>query len=117
MEREENYQSPIKKFSFEDTKTYGDFVHSSSGGYQNAGGYQIYFPTNWTVIQANEVLTQLQTLNFFDEGFVSLAFELIFYNANDETSAYVADWFLIQNAGNLRRGEEVVGFFPQAYDR
>ena len=99
-----NYRlNPNNKFKNIMTDDFGSskIKYQENGGYQNAGGYIIYFNSNLTFSEAEDKYSQLIYDGLFDEHCLSIVLEIMFYNGHYQTGIILSYEFLIDNAGNV----------------
>ena len=99
-----NYRlNPNNKFKNIMTDDFGSskIKYQENGGYQNAGGYIIYFNSNLTFSEAEDKYSQLIYNKLFDEHCLSIVLEIMLYNGHYQTGTILSYEFLIDNAGNV----------------
>ena len=102
--RVSNYRlNPNNKFKNIMTDDFGSnkIKYQENGGYQNAGGYIIYFNSNLTFSEVETKYIQLLDDGLFDEHCLSIVLEIMLYNGHYQTGTILSYEFLIDNAGNV----------------
>jgi hypothetical protein len=59
--------------------------YSTDNTYKNTGGFSHFFPSNFTVFEAYNLLFELIEDGLFNGDVLSIALELMFYNENYQT--------------------------------
>ena len=93
------------------------YQYSSSGGYEDKGGYIIHFPNDYTIDEAEALWNQLLKDGIFDKSFISLAFELSFYNENYQVGVVLGYEFIQTNAGFISKIKTKRPFFESRYQQ
>ena len=115
-----NYEeTPIKDYSNVDTTTWGStkIPYSSSGGYNNLGGYIFHVPNDYNIDEVINLENQLIADGFIDDQFLSAVFEVVFYNENYQTGVILVYEFLQNNAGELKIANYQKSFFESRYSK
>lgn len=89
--------------------------YSHNGGYFGMGGFIYYLTSNTTYEEASAFVTQAYNSSMFDEEFLTLTFEIMFYNQNLETGVLICYEFLNNNAAIVESNVFVDSFFISAY--
>lgn len=103
--RKRNYQGhTYQKFTDVITDVFGErsqIPYSSSGGYQNKGGYVVYFNDTITYSEAMDIFYDLCKDGLFDLNLLSITLEVMAYNQNYQIGAILAYEFLVNNGGQI----------------
>jgi hypothetical protein len=113
--RSKRYRDPFKKYSSQ-IEGEADFTQYSQGGtYKGRGGYSQFFPYNTKKSEALGYLTKLEG-NWYDpQKTLSIIVEFMFYNINYDTIAYMAQGFLLEEAGVILNDRRWRTFNPNLY--
>ena len=116
--RESNYNdNPNRKFSDIETTPFGrnKLEYQSDGGYKDTGGYIFYFNSNLTYDEVDGNYTQLVKDGLFDDHWLSIVLEMMFYNGNYQTGVILSYEFLITNAGKIFKDKSIDSFYMSRY--
>ena len=91
-------------------------AYQSGGGFNNKGGYVHHFANDLTLQKANQTYQDLITDGLFDQNFLSLALEVVFYNENYQAGTVLIYQFLENNAGRVESYKDRRAFFESRYN-
>ena len=114
LTRQDNYNGDLlDSFTNVQTTDWGrnKTKYSKSGGFEGKGGYIIHFTNDMTIDEAVSLYSQLIEDGLMDKAFLSLAFELTFYNENYQTGVVLAYNFIQTNAGKVNKIKTKRSFF------
>lgn len=89
--------------------------YSGSGGYADKGGYIYFLKDNLTYDEAIQFADDAYNNYMFDDEYLTLTFELMFYNQNLQTGCIVSYEFLNNNAAMVEKHVIVSTFFVSRY--
>ena len=107
------FEASISDYSDVETSNWGskNISYSSSGGYKGLGGYIIHIPNDIKIDEAMNMYDYLIKDGLTDNHFLSIVFELVFYNENYQTGIVLAYEFLLNSAGQLNKEKHRSPFF------
>jgi hypothetical protein len=104
LKRESNYEGQTNSSYSDVEKTpFGkaDIEYTGSGGYSGEGGYVLFLRWDTKYEMLRNIFFAFVADGLFDEKFISLTLESIFYNENYQTGIHIAYMFMYNNAGDL----------------
>ncbi len=118
--RPETYSSADQEYSTEMNEPLGNktkFYYSKKYSYRGKGGYVAFFNGTLPLYSAIGMFESMKQAGWFaPDPFLSLAVELIYYNANYLTGLYLSLTFVGEEIGTLKKDSYSMGFYPQNYD-
>ena len=112
------YTEPGRSFKGEKKGNVLGIDYQEKGGFQDKGGYHIYFDATWRV-DSQEFQNAISLMKqFIDQpDGIEYSFATILYNINTMASLYYSQAFASNNAGLLTPMTEHIGFTNQYYSQ
>lgn len=116
--RRKNYQGRTnQRFTSINTDYFWleDKEYSQHGGYFDKGGFIYFLKSDTTYEEATAFSDNAEYNWMFDEEYLTLTFEIMFYNQNLQTGVFICYEFLNNNAAVIEKHVFVDSFFVSAY--
>lgn len=116
--RKENYKgSTAHRFHNLDKKPFGvnQVPYEDDGGYKGLGGHVFFFPDTYTIEEAASKYNQMTADGLYDNKFLALTIEFMFYNKNYDLGVIFVFEFLANNAGLVEKNYYTNSFYQSKY--